>query len=236
MTSMTLAWVSARRRWARSGSTGRLSSFGKTPTVRLARHDSLSTCSLAEAPSYYCPTDTIQRSINADPESSTRPADADSESAALINSLRARVKSQAEELEALQTKLGELTTSHATTVKELTNKHDETLATLTSTHDSKLGSVTKELEDKVASLTKDHEDEVSLAAVQLVIPLLMLFPPVEQVDRRRDLITQPFRCDPHLVARCRPEEARRRREGAGGSPRPSRGALRQAQARQGTHA
>lgn len=42
MTSMTLAWVSARRRWARSGSTGRLSSFGKTPTVRLARHDSLS--------------------------------------------------------------------------------------------------------------------------------------------------------------------------------------------------
>jgi hypothetical protein len=49
--------------------------------------------------------DTIQRSINADPESSTRSADADTESASLIASLRSRMKAQSEELEDLQNKL-----------------------------------------------------------------------------------------------------------------------------------
>ena len=57
------------------------------------------------------PTDTIQRSINSDPEMS-QPADANSESASLITTLRASVASQAEELEVLQEKLTTMKREH----------------------------------------------------------------------------------------------------------------------------
>lgn len=65
--------------------------------------------------------DTIQRSINSDPELS-QPADASSESASLINSLRASVASQAEELEALQAKLTTMKSEHE---EELRQREEE---------------------------------------------------------------------------------------------------------------
>ncbi|KAL7413626.1 p115 like vesicle tethering protein [Mrakia frigida] len=68
---------------------------------------------------------TIQRSINADPDLSTRPADADSESAHLITSLRTRVKSQSEELEDLQAKLAAMKKENDLRFEELRKENEE---------------------------------------------------------------------------------------------------------------
>lgn len=83
--------------------------------------------------------DTIQRSINENPDLSTRPADADSESAQLITSLRTRVKAQSDELEDLQ----------------------EKLAKLTKESEAKLEEARKEWEAKIEVLEKEREEEVS---------------------------------------------------------------------------
>lgn len=105
--------------------------------------------------------DTIQRSINADPELSTRPADADSESAHLITSLRTRVKSQSEELEDLQAKLA-----------SMKNETETKFATLQKETDAKFEAAREENEKKYEKLrkeqevaTKEHEEEVSLGRV-----------------------------------------------------------------------
>lgn len=77
--------------------------------------------------------DTIQRSINADPEQS-QPADADSESASLITSLRSRVASQAEELEGLQEKLTAMKRDHE---EELRAREEEVRPPLFVSHFSR---------------------------------------------------------------------------------------------------
>jgi len=114
-----------------------------------------STADLPSSPSYLflLLADTIQRSINADPELSTRPADADSESAHLITSLRTRVKSQSEELEDLQAKLASMKKENEAKFEALTKENEE-----------RFEAWKKEQE----VLNKEHEEEVSLVLVSFV--------------------------------------------------------------------